>query len=407
MMTRPAAEPDTPSAFAATSESLLEACRVLVAEQVEGQVEAWDRDDVLPEVLLSRLSEIGLPGALVPPEYGGRGVSVSDLVDVWRTLARGWISLTGAVNTTHMAAALLLRHGTEPQRRRWLPSIAAGETWASFSITEPGAGSDLSRLEAWVEPSDGGLVITGQKRWIAGGLSFPLAFMLARVKGETRPSCIVLPAEGRGTETWSVESLDKLGYRGVESAAWRFNRHFVPGAEILGGEEGHGRGAHQMIDVLSIGRVNVACRALGIVDRTIGCALAESTGRGIGRGVLGDHSHTQLRVGELRCRQLVIEAMIRRAAAAVDADDPLAPELAVAAKVIASEDAVRAVESASRLAASRSYIGTSELARLRRDAPQTQIGEGANDALLIASGKSMIKQHVRATTSLVPSPLTA
>jgi alkylation response protein AidB-like acyl-CoA dehydrogenase len=373
---------------------VLDGVRRLVRDEVAPNVEDWDREDTLPESILERLAELGVPGALVPARYGGRELSVSAMVDIWRTLAQGWISLTGAVNTTALATALLVRYGTEDQRARWLPAIAAGEVWASFSITEPGAGSDLRRIETWVRSADdGGLVITGRKRWIAGGFSFPLAFMLANVTGTLRPSCIVLPADGRGSATWSVGALDKIGYRGVESAAWHFDGHHAPGAEILGGEDGLGHGVKQMLDVLAVGRVNVACRALGVIDRALECALDEATGRGIGRGLLGDHSHAKLRIGDLRCRQLAVEAAVRCAAESIDADEADAAERATAAKTVASEAAVWAVECASRLAASRSYTSESELARLRRDAPQTQIGEGANDALLIAAGAAAIKRR--------------
>ena len=379
--------------MALTTDSMLDAVRRLVEDVVLPSVERWDREDVLPQEVLDRLGELGVPGAFVPAAYGGRELPVSAMVDVWRTLSQGWISLTGAVNTTALATGLLVRYGTEEQRARWLPGIASGAVWASFSITEPGAGSDLRRIETWVEPADDGLLITGRKRWVAGGFSFPLAFMLAIVKGQLRPSCILLPADGRGSATWTVEPLDKLGYRGVESAAWRFEGHHAPEAQILGGEAGQGQGARQMLDVLAVGRVNVACRGLGIIDRALECALEEATGRGIGRGVLGDHSHTQLRIGEMCSRQLVVEAAVRRAATAIDAGEADAAEWATAAKTMASESAVWAVELASRLAASRSYTGGSELTRLRRDAPQTQIGEGANDALLIAAGKTAIKRH--------------
>ena len=376
------------------NQAMADAVRRLVDDTVLPNVERWDREDVLPQELLDALSALGVPGALVPKRYGGRELPVSAMVDVWRTLAQGWISITGAVNTTGLATGLLVKYGTEEQRQRWLPGIATGEIWSSFSITEPGAGSDLRRLETVVAPVDGGLRITGRKRWIAGGFSFPLAFMLATVEGQSRPSCVLLPAaEGRGSATWTAEPLDKLGYRGVESATWHFDGHVAPGAEILGGPEGEGQGARQMIDVLAVGRVNVACRALGVIDRAIGCALVEATERPIGPGMLGDHSHTQLRIGELRSRQLVIEAAIRAAAEAVDAGADDAAERATAAKTMASESAVWAVEQASRLAASRSYTGDAELTRLRRDAPQTQIGEGANDALLIAVGKTVIKRR--------------
>src|SRR3954470_9856516 len=331
------------------STSMTDAVRRLVADVVLPNVERWDREDVLPAEVLEHLGRLGVPGALVPARYGGRELGVAAMVDVWRTLAQGWISLTGAVNTTALATELLVRYGSEAQRARWLPGIAAGEVWSSFPFTEPGAGSDLRRIETWVEPAEEGLLVTGRKRWIAGGFSFPLAFMLANVKGQLRPSCILLPADGRGSATWTVEPLEKLGYRGVESAAWRFEQHVAPGAEILGGPEGEGQGARQMLDVLAVGRVNVACRALGVIDRALECALDEATGRGIGRGMLGDHSHTQLRIGELRGRPLVVEAAVRRAAEAVDAGEPDAAERATAAKTTASESAVWAVEVASRV----------------------------------------------------------
>ncbi|QEC47576.1 acyl-CoA dehydrogenase [Baekduia soli] len=365
--------------------TLHEAVRRFVGDVVAPSVQAWDAEDELPDGVLAALVDLGLTGALVPPRYGGPGLGVADLVGAWRTLSQGWISLTGAVNPTGLATALLVRHGTEDQRERWLPRIAAGEVLASFSITEPQAGSDLGRIETTAAPrAGGGLVLDGRKRWVAGGRSSDVVFLLAEVQGADKPSCVVLPAEGRGGAGWSMEDIDKLGYRGVESAAYRFTAHEAPGAEVLGGEEGLGAGARQMLDALDVGRVNVACRALGIVDRALACAVHECTDREIGDGVLGDHTHAQLRVGEIVARRAAAEALVLRAAAASDARDETARELSTAAKIVASDLAVWAVDRAARLAASRSFAASDELARLRRDAPQTQIGEGANDALLLA-----------------------
>ena len=362
--------------------------RTFVDETVLPQVEDCDADDALPGWVLGRLVELGVTGAMVPTEHGGRGYGVADLVPTWRTLSQGWISLTGAVNPTGLATALLVRHGTDEQRDRWLPGIASGEVLCSFSITEPQAGSDLQRLETSATFVDGGgLKLDGEKRWVAGGVSSDVIFMMGQVEGSEKPSCVVLPKAGRGSETWEVTELDKLGYRGVESAAYVFRDHVSEGAEVLGGEDGIGSGARFMLDALDVGRVNVACRALGIVDRCLACAVDESTGREIGDGVLGDHTHAQLRVGELIARRHAVSALVDRAAAAVDAREPEARELATAAKLFASDTAVWAVDAASRLAASRSYAAGDELARLRRDAPQTQIGEGANDALLMALAK--------------------
>jgi alkylation response protein AidB-like acyl-CoA dehydrogenase len=374
------------------ADDLLAAVVRFVDETVLPQVDEWDRSDSLPDEALDRMVELGLTGALVPSEYGGPGLGVAELAPAWRALSHGWISLTGAVNPTGLAITLLLRHGTEDQRERWLPPIARGECLASFSITEPQAGSDLGRIEtsARARPG-GGLVLDGEKRWVAGGASSDVVFLMAEMEGADKPSCVVLPADGRGSAGWRVEALDKVGYRGVESAAYRFDQHEEPGAEILGGDDAIGQGARQMLDSLDVGRVNVACRALGILDRCLACAVDECTTREVGDGLLREHTHAQLRVGELIARRAAIESVVDRAARAVDARDDDARELSTAAKIVASDTAVWAVDRAARLAASRSYAAGDELARLRRDAPQTQIGEGANDALLLALSRSALR----------------
>jgi alkylation response protein AidB-like acyl-CoA dehydrogenase len=365
---------------------MLPEIRRFVDEEVLPNVAAWDREDRLPESVVSRLLELGLPGAMVPAEHGGQGLTVAELVPVWRTLSQGWISLTGAVNPSGLATALLVRHGTEAQQARWLPELAAGRAVASFSITEPQAGSDIKQIETTATPLDGGgYRLDGEKRWVAGGVSSDVVFML--VDG---PSCLVLPAEGRGSDGWAVEELDKIGYRGVESAAYVFDGFESAGAEILGGADCEGRGAAQMLDALDVGRINVACRAMGIVDRALHIALREAGEREVGGALLGEHTHTQLRIGEIRARLLAVEALVDRAAVSVDIRRDDARDVAIAAKLVASDTAVWAVDVASRLAASRSYAADDELARLRRDAPQTQIGEGANDALLLALGRGLL-----------------
>lgn len=370
---------------------LLEEIERFVADEVLPGVETWDRDDVLPDAAWQRLRDTGLPGALVPAAHGGAGLTVGELVPSWRALSRGWISLTGAVNPSGLATTLLVRHATAAQQDRWLPRLAAGDTVAAFSITEPQAGSDLRRLETTARRRpEGGFVLDGDKRWVAGGASAEVVFLLCEAEGAERPSCLILPADGRGEDGWSVEELDKVGYRGVESAAYRFDGFAAAGAEVLGGEEGLGRGVPQMLEALDVGRVNVACRALGIIDRALLVAVGESREREVGDGLLGAHTHAQLRLGELRARALAVEALVQRAAAAIDERDEAARTLSTAAKVEASEAAVWAVGQAARLAASRSYGAGDELARLRRDAPQTQIGEGANDALLLALGRDLL-----------------
>jgi alkylation response protein AidB-like acyl-CoA dehydrogenase len=374
-------------------EALLAGVREFVSGSVLPNVVDWDRDDRVPPLALQTMLDLGLPGALVPTEYGGRGFSVLDMVPVWRTLSQGWISLTGAINPSALATTLLVRNGTEAQRQRWLPRLASSEITTAFSITEQQAGSDLKRIETGASPSaGGGFVLNGSKRWVAGGESAAVIFMLVQADGAERPSCLVLPADGRGSPAWEVESLEKIGYRGVESAAFQFRGLEAGAAQILGGADGLGRGAAQMLDALEVGRINVACRALGILDRVLAVAAGEALGREVGDGVLADHTHAQLRIGEIHVRMLAAESLTRRAAIAVDARAADAHTLATSAKVFASDTAIWALDLAARLAASRSYAADDKLGRLRRDAPQTQIGEGANDALLYALAREVLDQ---------------
>ena len=186
--------------------------RAFVDEVVLPGVAGWDRADELPDGVLARLVDLGLTGALVPSRYGGAGLGVGDLWPAWRVLSQGWISLTGAINPTNLATTLLVRHGTEAQRARWLPGIASGAILASFSITEPQAGSDLQRIETGARRADGGgLVLDGDKRWVAGGVSSDVVFLMAAVDGDDKPSCVILPAEGRDSPSWRLEEIDKLG----------------------------------------------------------------------------------------------------------------------------------------------------------------------------------------------------
>ena len=235
-------EPSRCVTMSRMSKSMLDAVRRLVDDVVLPNVERWDREDVAPRrTVLDRLGELGVPGALVPAALRrARAAGERD----GRRLADAGAGLDLAHRRRqHDGAgdrvAGPLRHGGAACR--WLPGIATREVWASFSITEPGAGSDLRRIETWVQPADVGLVITGASAGSpAGSRSRSRSCSpTSRARCGRRASCC--PPTAAGATTWAVEPLDKLGYRGVESAAWRFDGHHAPGAEILGGEAGRGK----------------------------------------------------------------------------------------------------------------------------------------------------------------------
>ena len=317
------------------------------------QVEAWDRADELPHAVLRGARR-------ARPDGRARAARVR------RRRARGGRARAGVA---HALAGLDLadrrgqpdraghRAARPPRHRGAARALAArhrarATVLASFSITEPQAGSDLEpasrRRRA---PLDGGgLVLDGEKRWVAGGVSSDVVFLLAEVDG-ARPSCVVLPGRrARRARRWEVERArqGRLPRRRVGGLPLRrATRRRAPRCSATS----PGEGARQMLDALDVGRVNVACRALGILDRCLACAVEESTTREVGDGLLGEHTHAQLRIGELR-RAARRGRGARRARggrrSTRGADD--ARELSTAAKIVASDTAVWAVDLAARLA---------------------------------------------------------
>ena len=315
---------------------------------------------------------------------------MAELAPVWRTLSHGWISLTGAINPTGLATALLVRHGTDAQRERWLPAIARGDVLASFSITEPQAGSDLGadRDRRARRATAAGSCSTARSAGSPAARRSEVVFMLAEIDGE--PSCVVLPGRRARRDGWAVDELDKVGYRGVESAAYRFDGFEAPGAEVLGDDAGRGR-APDARRARRRPRQRRLPRARDPrpLPRVRGRGVDDARGRR--RAARRPHARAAARRRAGRAPRGGRGARCERAAAAVDARADDARELSTAAKVVASDTAVWAVDVARRLAASRSYAAGDELARLRRDAPQTQIGEGANDALLLALARPLLR----------------
>ena len=364
--------------------------RTFVDETVLPQVAEWDREDALPGWVLGRLVELGVTGALVPTEYGGRGYGVSDLVPTWRTLSQGWISLTGAVNPTGLATTLLSRHGTEEQRQ----ALAAGHRVrrrAGELLDHRAAGGQRPRPPRDVGRAarrTAGLRLDGEKRWVAGGVTSDVIFMMTQVDGSEKPSCVVLPKAGRGSDRWQVTELDKVGYRGVESAAYVFDDFEAEGAEVLGGEEGLGR--RRALHARRARRRPRERRVPRARHHRPLPGLARSRSRRRARSATACSATTRTR----RCASASSSPAATRSPRSSTAPPPRSTrgsperrELSTSAKLVASDTAVWAVDAARRLAASRSYAAGDELARLRRDAPQTQIGEGANDALLMALAK--------------------
>src|SRR5579859_5962900 len=269
----------------------------MVRQFTEGEIlpnaEHYDHEDEFPEPIVEQMKELGLFGVTIPEEYGGMGLDLTTYAMIVEELSRGWISISGIVNTHFIGSYLLMKFGSEEQRQRYLPRMATGEIRAAFSLSEPELGSDVQAIKTSAKKGDdGSYEINGQKMWVTNGLLSTLVFVLVKTDPDAEPrhkgfTCFIAEKEpGVEANTGDFAGLNvppkikKLGYKGVESTELVFDGYRCPAENILGGEEaGLNKGFPQMMDALEVGRVNVAARGVGLAQRALELALRYSQER--------------------------------------------------------------------------------------------------------------------------------
>ena len=262
--------------------AIVEMIRQFVDEQIIPQAEHYDAADEFPEPIVEQMKELGLFGVTIPEEHGGMGLDLTTYAMIVEELSRGWISISGIVNTHFIGSYLLMKFGTPEQQSSWLPRMATGEIRAAFSMSEPELGSDVAAIKTAATRTDDGWEINGSKMWVTNGLRSGLVFVLVRTDREASPphrglTCFIAEKEPGASENPGLivpPKIKKMGYKGVESTELVFDGYRVSGDMILGGEAaGLGRGFAQMMDALEVGRVNVAARGVGIAQRALELGL--------------------------------------------------------------------------------------------------------------------------------------
>ncbi|RIK09224.1 MAG: acyl-CoA dehydrogenase, partial [Acidobacteria bacterium] len=253
---------------------LVKTVREFIDREVKPSVQEVEHSGEYPEKWIEQMKQIGIYGLAVPEEYGGMPVSMPCYAQVTEELARGWMSLAGAMGGHTVVAKLLVLFGTEEQKQRWLPKLATGEVRATMALTEPGGGSDLQAMTTTARRDGDDLVITGAKTWITNARRAGLIALLCKTDPAATPRhkgiSIVLVEHGPGLTV--SRDLPKLGYKGVESCELSFDGYRAPATAILGSEPGRGFG--QMMKGLETGRIQVACRALGVAAAALEDSLA-------------------------------------------------------------------------------------------------------------------------------------
>ncbi len=331
-----------------------------------------------PEKLIERMKAMGIFGLAIPEPYGDAAVSTPCYAEVTAELARGWMTLAGAMGGHTVVAKLLLAFGTEEQKRRYLPRMATGEVRAAMALTEPGGGSDLQAMTTTARRESGGYRVNGVKTWITNARRSQLIALLCKTDPSARPRhrgvSILLAEHGDGLLV--SRDLPKLGYKGVESCELSFSDYFAPADSVLGGEPGHGFA--QMMKGLEIGRIQVAARAVGVAQAAFDDALRYARQRESFGVPIWKHQAVGGLLADMATKLTASRQLVLYAAGRYDAGDRCDMEAGMA-KLFASEAAMEIALDAVRVHGGYGYSTEYDVERYFRDAPLMIVGEGTNE----------------------------
>jgi alkylation response protein AidB-like acyl-CoA dehydrogenase len=360
-------------------EMLVETVRQFVDKEVKPTVREREHANEYPEAWIDQMKRIGIYGLAVPEEFGGTPVSMPCYVLVTQELARGWMSLAGAMGGHTVVAKLLALFGTEEQKRQYLPPMASGELRATMALTEPGGGSDLQNMSTTAVP-DGAdhLVINGSKTWISNARRSGLIALLCKTDPAATPRhkgiSVLLVEHGPGLTV--SRDLPKLGYKGVETCELSFDGYRVPASAILGGEAG--KGFSQMMKGLETGRIQVASRALGVATAALEDALAYAQQRESFGQPIWKHQAVGNYLADMATKLTAARQLTRYAAERYDSGERCDMEAGMA-KLFASEVAMEIALNAVRIHGGYGYSTEYDVERYFRDAPLMIVGEGTNE----------------------------
>ena len=365
-------------------EQLIDVVRRFVAREVIPVASDLEHADEYPEAIVEQMKEMGLFGVTVPEEYGGLGLDLLTYIGVVEELSYGWMSLSGVVNTHTIAATILVLHGTEEQRRRWLPDLASGRRRGALSLSEPDAGSDTRNISCRATRDGDEYTITGTKTWVTNGERSGLVALAART--DEGISCFMVEKEpGRSSGGITVSrNIGKLGYKGIETVEMTYDDHRVP-ADALVGEPG--RGLSYILGALEIGRINIAARAVGVGRAAFDAAIAYAQERVTFGKPIAEHQAIQIKLADMATRLEAARLLTRSAAEKKQAGERCDVEAGMA-KLFASETAFEVATEAMRIHGGVGYTTELPVERYFRDTPLMIIGEGTNEIqrLVIARG---------------------
>ncbi len=380
-------------------QEILKAVHTFVEEKIIPVATELEHADEYPTEIVEGLKELGIFGLMIPEEYDGLGESLLTYALCVEEIARGWMSVSGVINTHFIVAYMLMRHGTKEQKRKYLPAMAAGDVRGAFSMSEPGLGSDVAAVKTKATRVDEGYEITGQKMWLTNGGSSNLVAVLARTDEgaesvyKNLTTFLVEKEPGFGEVGQGITvpgKIDKMGYKGIDTTEMVFDKHRIAADQVLG--EAPGQGFYQMMDGVEVGRVNVAARACGIANRAFELGVAYAQQRETFGKPIAQHQAILVRIAEMATKVETAHAMMVRAARQKDSGERNDVEAGMA-KMVASEYCNEVVEASFRIHGGYGYSKEYEIERLYREAAFMLIGEGTTDIQKLIIGRRMLATY--------------
>jgi alkylation response protein AidB-like acyl-CoA dehydrogenase len=382
-------------------QEILSAVKSFVDKEILPYATELEHKDEFPEAIVEGMKEMGLFGLTIGEEYGGLGESLLTYALVVEQIARGWMSVSGVINTHFIVAYLITQHGTVEQKQRLLPRMATGELRGAFSMSEPECGSDVAAIKTRAKADGAEFVLDGQKMWLTNGARAGVVATL--VKDDLGADSVY-----RNMTTFLVEKepgfgetlpgltipgkLEKMGYKGVETTEMVLDGVRLPASSVLGGEAGRGRGFYQMMDGVEVGRVNVAARGCGVALRAFELAIGYAQQRRAFGKQIADHQAVAFKLAEMATKVEAAHLIMVNAARLKDAGERNDVEAGMA-KLLASEYCAEVTQESFRIHGGYGYSKEYEIERLMREAPFLLIGEGTSEIQKTIISRGLLREY--------------
>ncbi|QXU53558.1 acyl-CoA dehydrogenase family protein [Rhodococcus sp. LW-XY12] len=379
---------------------ILDTVRAFVDREIIPNAQELEHSDTYPQAIVDQMREMGLFGLMIPEEYGGLGESLLTYALCVEELARGWMSVSGVINTHFIVAYMIRQHGTEEQKQYYLPRMATGEVRGAFSMSEPELGSDVAAIRTKAKrDADGNYVINGQKMWLTnGGSSTLVAALVKTEEGSDKPhknltTFLVEKPAGFGEVVPGVTipgKIDKMGYKGIDTTELVFDNYKASADSILGGEPG--KGSLQMMDGVEVGRVNVSARACGVAIRAFELAARYAQQRTTFGKPIAQHQAISFSLAEMATKVEAAHLMMVNAARLKDSGERN-DVAAGMAKYLTSEYCSEVTQAGFRIHGGYGYSKEYEIERLMREAPFLLIGEGTSEIQKTIISKGVLRSY--------------